>query len=153
MVVNALSAEAAGRCFRAWRLMARLPGGKKDGQLARHMARFRWMEGVGDSPPLGNVPPSDMQGGGGREQVQGEGPCWRGKLCLSSDAGRACRTACLPCSLTADVSLLWASGRQVDPAMPALPQGAGDDWSGSQLLFLSTCWVAGTVLRGLPRWP
>lgn len=64
MVVNALSAEAAGRCFRAWRLMARLPGGKKDGQLARHMARFRWMEGVGDSPPLGNVPPSDMRGAG-----------------------------------------------------------------------------------------
>lgn len=64
MVVNALSAEAAGRCFRAWRLMARLPGGKKDGQLARHMARFRWMEGVGDSPRWETSLPQTCGGGG-----------------------------------------------------------------------------------------
>lgn len=41
----------------------------------------------------------------------------------------------LLCSLMVVVSLLWASGLQVVPAMPALPQGAGDNGSSSLLLF------------------
>lgn len=80
MVANALSAEAAGRCFRAWHLMARLPGGKKDGQLARHRARLRWTEGVGGLAPAWELPQTCWVG---CEQVQEEGPCWRGQVCLS----------------------------------------------------------------------
>lgn len=127
-------------------LMARLPGRKKDGCLARHIARLRRREGVGGSPGLEASLPQTVGG----QRVQAGGHRWRPGLgCAWSPRGPS--HSCLLCSLTVEASLLRASGFQAGPATRARPQDAEEEGRDPGC-DCQHPWVPGPVLRGLPEW-
>lgn len=141
MAANTLSAEVAGRCF--WGLVLNGPPAReKEGWPVSQTRSQASMDG-GSGTTCPSLETSLRLLWAGGEQVQ-EGPCWRDQLCLS--LGPGCPLPHLLCSWAVEVSLLWASGFRRAQPHPLCPRELGIMTS---YYFPGTCWVSGTVLRGL----